>query len=238
MGARMNDRVIDLVNADIDGELSGPERAELNRVLLADPAVRALRAELVRTCGALDALEPVDVPADLHESIMAALPAPPAPRAERDRFRVLRQPAFRYAAAFAGGLLASALAFQAGVLRQDGLDSKDLSGTIVNVASDPSRIEVALPDVHGAITLEGTAAAPVVQTHLVTSRPIVVVARSAGRQVRLEGFAATQDAPVEMSAGFGAGGATDAPIEVDVLDAASGTVLQRAQLHSSMPKAK
>lgn len=227
----MSDRIIELVNSDIDGELSGPERAELSRVLLADPAARALRDELARTCAALDALEPAELPAGLHESIMGALPPAPHRVEPKKGWAFLRQPTFRYAATFAGGLLVSALALQGGITRQDGLDSRELAGTIASLASDPSRIDVSLPQVHGAITLEGTAASPVVQTHLAASQPVRVIARSAGREVRLDGFVAPQDAPVEMSAGFG----TDAPIEVEIIDVASGSVLQTARLHTTMP---
>ena len=71
----MNDRAIELINVEIDGVLSGAERAELNRLLLADPAIRSLRDELRRTCQALESVEPEEIPADLHESIMSALPA-------------------------------------------------------------------------------------------------------------------------------------------------------------------
>ena len=42
----MTDRdnhAFELINAEIDGVTTGAQRAELNRLLLADPAVRALR---------------------------------------------------------------------------------------------------------------------------------------------------------------------------------------------------
>jgi len=229
----MNERAIQLVNAEIDGELSGPERAELNRLLLADPEVRALRDGLARTCAALDSLESLEVPADLHGTIISALPDAPIPCADEARFSFLRRPAFRYAATFAGGLLASALVFQAGVLRQDGLDSTELTGTIASVASDPSRIDVDLPQARGVITLEGTAAAPVVQTRLTANQPIRVIARADGREVRMEGFVAAHHDAVEMSAGFGAGVVPDAPIVVELVDPTSGSVLQSAELRSS-----
>ena len=41
-----HEHALELINAEIDGVLSGPQRAELNRLLLADPAIRALRDEL------------------------------------------------------------------------------------------------------------------------------------------------------------------------------------------------
>jgi hypothetical protein len=194
-----------------------------------------MRSELARTCTALEGLKPLDVPAGLHDSIMAALPPEPIAAERGQRLPFLRRPAWRYAASFAGGLLASALVFQLGLLRQDGLDSHELAGTIASIASDPSRVDVDLAGVKGAITLEGTAASPVVQTHLAASRPIEVVASSQGRSVRLAGFVAPQDQPVEMSAGFGAGVDAAAPIDVLVIDATSGAVLQTARLHSSVP---
>ena len=54
-GMTGQDTTLELINADIDGVITGPQRAELNRLLLADPSVRALRDDLLRTCRALDA---------------------------------------------------------------------------------------------------------------------------------------------------------------------------------------
>jgi anti-sigma factor RsiW len=44
-----NDRLRDLIQADLDGALSAAERAELARLLLQDPEARRLHGQLQRT---------------------------------------------------------------------------------------------------------------------------------------------------------------------------------------------
>ena len=68
------DTAIELINAEIDGVLTGAQRAELNRLLLADPSVRALRDGLTRTCRTLDEMPRAEIPAGLHEAIVTGLP--------------------------------------------------------------------------------------------------------------------------------------------------------------------
>ena len=149
MGASMNERAIELINAEIDGVLSGAARAELNRLLLADPAIRSLRDELRRTCQALDAVEPEEIPAELHESIMSALPASPI-RSRRDRRRpAVRQAGARYAAALAGGLLVSALAFQFVGGGSQGLGPQELAGTLAPARD--AAVQIDLPEVKGQV---------------------------------------------------------------------------------------
>ncbi|HEX5649976.1 MAG TPA: hypothetical protein VFX69_10010 [Steroidobacteraceae bacterium] len=222
---------LELIHAEIDGELTGPQRAELNRLLLSDPVVRALRDELRRTCAAIDALADEEPPAGLHESIVASLPPAPvvslAPPASG-------RPALRYAAAFAGGLLVSALAFQLGA-RQDTLSSHQLTGTIASVTVDASRLELHLDQVSGTIHLQGTPQSPIVEASLVASRPVQVIARLDDQEVRLTGFVAAQRKPVILSGGFDrVAAAGPAKVEISVVDGVSGDVLQTTTLRPTV----
>jgi hypothetical protein len=226
--------LVELVNAEIDGELTGAQRAELNRLVLADPAVRALRDDLRRLCAAIDAIPAEEPPADLGARVMESLPGHPPVREDRDVHprHGLNRPVLRYAAAFAGGLLISALAFHFAVDPRT-LDSQELAGTLV--AADPSRLQVELEQVRGTIELEGTARAPVVQTRLVAVRPVQVIARLEGQEIRLSGFAATPGEPTELSAAFSrAAVATPAVVQVEIVDEASGAVLRSARLRPEL----
>jgi hypothetical protein len=234
MEAGMSDRErgLELINAEVDGELDGPARAELSRRLLADSDLRALRDETRVTCAAIDALPSEDPPVGLRTSIMERLPASPPVCRDRDVRPVgprLGRPLLRYAAAFAGGLLVSALAFQF-ALRDVRIDSRDLSGTIA-VTADASRVELQLDEVSGTVRIEGPESAPVVVAELVAARPIQVIARLDGEVVRL-GFDASQQKPRPARSAFGrrAASRTPARVEVSIVDAASGAVLQTAVL--------
>jgi anti-sigma factor RsiW len=233
MGALMNDRAIELINTEIDGVLSGAERAELNRLLLADPAIRSLRDELRRTCQLLDDVQPEEIPADLHESIMSALPASPRQCEEPVASGRFSRPVLRYAAAFAGGLLVSALAFHFVGTGSSGLDPQQLAGTLA-----PARdavVQVDLPEVKGQVVVAGTAAGPVVISRLAATSPVTVIASTEGHEVRLDGFVAPQEAPVELSAGLGKSSSARPIVVISVVDAASGTVLQTASLRPNVP---
>jgi anti-sigma factor RsiW len=228
---------LELIHAEIDGELDGAGRAELNRTLLADPAVRALRDEMQRFCRTLDAVPAEDVPAGLHRSIMESLPASPPECEDRDvrpgggRFG---RPTLRFAAAFAGALLAGTLAFQFAV-RHDALDSRELAGTIA--APDASHVELQLDAVRGTIELAGTPAAPVVQAKLAVSRPVQVIAHLDGQELRLSDFAAPHNEPVTRSGAFTRPGASSgARVSIEVVDAASGRVLRATELRPAAPR--
>lgn len=233
----MTDRehCLELIHAEIDGELTGAQQAELSRTLLADPATRALRDELRQFCRAIDSVPPEEVPADLRVSIMESLPVLPPVCEDRDVRPGGRygRPVLRYAAAFAGGLIVSALAFQVAVQHQ-ALDSGELAGTIA--ASDPSRLELRLDEVRGTIELEGTATSPVVQARLVADHPIQVIARLDGQEVRLSGFAAAHNQPTELSGAFSRA-AVSAPVivKIEVVDPTSGRMLRTADLRPNVP---
>jgi hypothetical protein len=233
MGAVMNERAIALINAEIDGVLTGPERAELNRLLLADPAIRSLRDGLRRTCESLDAVQDEEIPADLHESILSALPASPIRCDEATRSGRFGRPVLRYAAAFAGGLLVSALAFHFAGVETPGFGPHELAGTIAPAAA--TSLQIDLPQVKGQVTLTGSAAQPVVVSRLAATTPVAVVARMEGREVHLDGFVAPQEAPIEMSARLGTAGAAGPVVEIRVIDMVSGAVLHAAALRPNVP---
>lgn len=232
----MNDRAIELINAAVDGVLGGPERAELNRLLLADPALRKLRDELRRTCQALDAVEPEEIPADLHESIMSVLPAHQARSDEPVSSGRFGKPVLRFAAVFAGGLLVSALAFHFADVGTPGFGAHELSGTIAPAAA--ATLQIDLPQVKGQVALAGSAAAPVVVTRLAATSPVEVIATLDGREVRLDGFVAPQEAPIERTASLGAANPAHSIVEIRVIDAASGAVLHTAALSPNVPDGK
>jgi anti-sigma factor RsiW len=236
MGALMNERTIELINAEIDGVLNGPDRAELNRLLLADPAVRELRDQLRQACAALDAVEPEDIPADLHASIMAALPGSAVQDQEPARAGRYGKPVFRYAAAFAGGLLVSALAFHFSGTGSPGLGTHELAGTLAPASVHTLRID--LPQVQGQVALSGSAEAPLLVTRLAATAPVQLIASLDGKEVRLDDFVAPQSAPVQLSAGLGASASAVPLVKVTLIDMASGTVLLTAVLSPNVPDGK
>lgn len=203
LGMTDHDAKLELINAEIDGVLTGLQRAELNRLVLADPAMRALREDLMRTCRDLDALPREELPAGLHEQIMARLPAAESTRAAAQRgIPSLRQPVMRYAATFVGGLLAATLAYQFGSFGPEQVGAGQLAGTIADAGHAEARMVVDLENVQGEITLAGTVSTPQVVTSLHAARPVLIVTR-------------LHD---------------DGMVEVQVIDEATSVVLQHGSL--------
>lgn len=231
------ERDFELLNLEVDGVLSGAERAELGRRLLADPSLRALRDSLRRTCAALDALPEEEPPADLTaEAIVSALPAGrPAAAGTRARPQLrFTEITWRHAAAIAGAAIVSVLAFQ--WTHGPGTPGvHEVVGTMAPV--EPARIE--LQNRRGTIELVGSVTAPTVQARLTVRQPVVVVARLGEQELRLDDFAAVQGesiasasfAPPAVATGSGV-------VEVQVVDAATGEVLEAARLRPFQASSK
>jgi len=229
------------IQADQDGELSGAERAELNRYLLANPEARVARDELARLCRALEAVEHDDPPAGFRDALMAALPPASARCDEPRRFRADTR--LRFAAAFAGGLLVSALAFTlAGDPGPDGMQVSQLVGTVARDVPGASAglAQDAIDQAsmhHGQATaqvsLHGTPDAPVIGVAVTAREPVELVASVGEQRIRFTGFASS-DAPDARVAAFGRID-SDSAVTVSLVDPASGSVLQRVTLSFEVP---
>jgi len=118
-------RLLDLVQADLDGRLDGAEKAELARRLLADPAARRLHDELRRTHTLLHDLPQVEPPDGLRSAIQGALGLSDHDRGGR---RVVDGGVgFRLAAAVVAGLVVVGLGY--GLLNERS-DTTGLQGSI------------------------------------------------------------------------------------------------------------
>ena len=220
---KLEERTVELIQADIDGELAGSDRAELSAALLANPAARQLHDELRTICAALD----VDATGGTaggvarpdHGRVAAASGADHRSTRRSARRRILSTiapVALRYAAAFAGGMLVSALAFQ--------------------VDFDPGRAESGTTERHDGTRPVGsrqlqpqdrsgqrTAARsacterrrrPCIQARLAARPDIQVVARLEGQEIRLAGFDAQGKNPWSWVGAFNARSECHEPVLV------------------------
>jgi len=178
-----------LIHAEIDGELDGGQRAELARALLADPETLALREDLRRVCAALDALEEVDPPPQLRESILAALPQSSPSRARS----WWSAPRLRYAAFIAGVLAAGAVVLE--TVKGPETVTTDVAGTMA-----AARARTILDTAHlggpvsGRVSLYRDRAGLGLEFELVATAPVDVLVASEGHTLRVNGLG-MQDAP-------------------------------------------
>lgn len=186
----IDEKYLELIQADVDGELPEQRRAELSQYLLAHPDARAVRDELKRVCDLLDSVPAVEPPPDLAASILGSLPLPAA-RARPGGLQVLwaSRDVLRYAAVFAGGLLVSAIAFQLAEEERSGLDISRVAGTMAS--NDPvagsapvDTVTVAMEQVSGTVSLFRSASMRVVEFDLAARQPVEVVVTQEGREAR------------------------------------------------------
>jgi anti-sigma factor RsiW len=147
--SRPDARTVDLIQRDLDGDLSATERAELARQLLAEPEARRLRDELARTDARLRAVPPAEPPVGLRPAILKALNLP-ADREGTGDGAPGGWSGFRLAAALLGGLVVVGLGYR---LVGTGEDLGGLRGSIAeHAAPTVPADEAALPAAGGTVT--------------------------------------------------------------------------------------
>jgi len=123
-------RLLELIQADLDGRLDGAGKAELARLLLADPAARRLQEELRRTDALLRDLPRAQPPDDLRTAVQEALGLPDHNRGGgRDADGGV---GFRLAAAVVAGLVVVGLGYG---LLSDRQDTTALQGSVAASAA-------------------------------------------------------------------------------------------------------
>jgi len=185
-------RTLALIHAEIDGELDARQRAELARELLAEPQFRALRDDLTRVCGTLEGIAAVEPPPQLRASILAALPPVAAMPAPPRRAAWASAPAarWRYAALFAGALIAATVLYKASIGR--GPDANEMAGTMAGSAARSTLIvdtvQVDLGQLTGQARLYRAATGLQLELQLIASAPVDVLVASGGRTQRISGL--------------------------------------------------
>jgi len=118
-------RLQDIIQSDLDGELSAAERAELASLLLQDPQARRLHDEYRKVDTLLRSIPAAEPPPDFQARLLARIPRPgwsgAGQRVQGD-FAL-----YRIAAVFAGGLLIAGLGYL--VLQAD-VQRPDLQGSV------------------------------------------------------------------------------------------------------------
>jgi hypothetical protein len=175
-------RQLALIHAEIDSELDAEQRAELARCVLADPEVRAVREDLRRLCTALDGLVPVEPPAQLRESVLAALP--------QSSFRPRQSfvPRWRYAAVIAGMLAAGVLVLE--TLRAPETASSDAAGTMASAPAPTiiDTVRLGSGPVSGRVSLYRDPKGAGLEFELAASAPVDVLISSGGHTLRVNGL--------------------------------------------------
>ena len=203
-----DNKIIELINADIDGEITSDEKAELTRVLENDAEARAMHEQLSALCESLDSEAQIDPPPHLRHVIMNQVPEKSAePESESWLHALFVTPAVRYAATFAAGVIMTILIVDSGQIEQTRFD--DMT-RLVGTVSDTSEYGPAVAsmtihkaDVAGQVALRRADPIMILDFNLATKGPVDIVASYTDRTVWFNGFAQLEATGTSITADDG-----------------------------------
>jgi len=152
----LSERVLHLINAEIDGELDAGEQEELDAALESSGEARAMKAELQKLANLLAATPAENPPPDLTDHILNCLP----PQKKRfSPFADLFTP-FRpvpVGLAFAAGLLLTISTYQTGSTTVSMTETENMTGTMLARPEERGvlldSIEVTDTEITGVVSL-------------------------------------------------------------------------------------
>ena len=191
-------KYLELMNAELDGEISEAERIDLAEYLAANPDAQTMRAELVALCGSLDEMTQLDPPPHLKYAILDSLPAsrPAHDKSEAGRFgwrELFAVPVLRHAVAFgAGAFLTFALISSNQISDKAFDDVTGLVGTISEsapAATGHKLIRLTSNEIAGLVSLHRKGSLNVVDFDLAAAGPVEIVAEFSDHNLWFKGFA-------------------------------------------------
>ena len=250
-------RYTELMNADIDGDISADDKALLERYLEEHPEARAYRDQLRAMCRVLDDEPTLDAPKGLGEPALARIrPASARTRASgpslaetiNNWFSI---PAVKYAMSFAAGvILTFALVTSDQASRSAFDDVTSLVGTMSSIdarggAAARDDLQLSLNELAGSVSLLSAGQLMILDFDLASTQPVEIVARFDNRDIWFNGFAQLQSTGTTVAAATGQvtvrmdgqrryavylhnSGGTDATVSLDFYS--SGALLHEGEL--------
>jgi len=200
--------IVELINADIDGDISPADRQELEALLADSPEAQAMQAELSALSSSLNDLPDLDPPVHLKHTIMASIPKTEAQERRSNMLHsLLAAPAMRYAAMFVLGSLITLTLVSSDQLSDSAFnDVTGLVGTISSEVPDGPGIQstrIDRPEVAGRVSLRSSGPLLIVDFDLVSSGPVDIVASYADQTIWFNGFAQLESPGASISAQSG-----------------------------------
>lgn len=197
----------DLINADIDGEISDAEKAELQAFLSDNAAGRELHRELVSLCGTLDSVEQEDPPPYMRHIIMNSVPPSRNEEESPGFLQVLfATPALKYAVTFAAGVFLTLSMLDSSQISNQTFDRvTGLVGTVaepVNVTL-ASSVTLSETDIAGTVSLRSAGSLMILDFDLVSADHIEVLADYTDKTIWFTGFAQLASEGTTISAEVG-----------------------------------
>ncbi len=186
-------KYIDLINAEIDGAISDSDRAALHTFLQQDAEGKALHGELTSLSSLLESVAAVEPPPQLSHLIMSSVkPARPASASPGLLSALFRMPALTHAATFAAGVFLALSLLNSGQVSNRAFD--DVTGLVGTVAapvdaSSLRKVAIDNPAIAGTVSLRKSGLMLILDFDLTTTRPIEIEADYTDKTIWFNGFA-------------------------------------------------
>jgi len=197
----------DLINADIDGEISAADKAELQAFLDQSAEGRALHEQLAALCVTLQATPQEDPPPYMRHIIMNSVP-PTRTVEESPGFLqvLLATPALKYAATFAAGIFLTLSIVNSSQISNRAFDNvTGLVGTVADPvdAALASSVSITESAVAGTVSLRSAGSMLILDFDLAAMDPIEVEADYSDKSIWFNGFAQLESDGTSVSAEAG-----------------------------------
>jgi hypothetical protein len=212
----MNDAdLLELIEKEISGGLTGEERQRLQAYLEKDPKARDLHRHMIETGDVLKRVVDVAVPAGLKQSIMASIDTrryalDGRARAGAPMWGRILSPRLRLVYAFAAGALVGLVVYSQIATESPGrsaIDARHLYGTIarqeVGAFREVDAVSVDLPEVKGEIRLMQAADLVVLEQDLRSEGPLEIRLTFDPAVFRFEGFGSADTLDARVISGEG-----------------------------------
>lgn len=186
----LNERITDLIQADVDGELADHDRAELSRELLQSQEARKFRDDMIRINGLMASIPSLNPPAGLQHKIINAIKLP-----KRGPFsaRTSGWPKF----ASYGLALAAGVVMGIGLAQVNPRETQDLSAVVGTMMSQPESqqgsagktLAVSLDYVQGNIKRSYLGQTVALEFDLKSVEPVEITVDLSGTGMNFGGFA-------------------------------------------------
>jgi hypothetical protein len=200
-------KFIDLINADIDGEIEHADKSELDVFLEGNDEARALHKQLAALAGSIESIEPVSPPAHLRHVIMNSVKPTPTKAESPGILQMLfASPVLKYASTFAAGVLLTLSIISSDQISNQAFD--DVTG-LVGTISDPisgnlvHTIAVDNAEIAGKVSLRTTGSMLILDFDLVANSPVEIEADYSDRTIWFNGFAQLESSGTTITAKSG-----------------------------------
>ena len=188
-------KYVELINADLDGEISDAERVDLAEYLETSQEARALREELAELCGSLDEMGQMDPPPHLKYAILDSLQKsrPTQTKSSFSWRQLFAAPALHHAVTFAGGAFLTFALISSNQLSDQAFDDvTGLVGTISETApAAPGQklIRLTSSELAGVVSVHRAGSLNVVDFDLAADGTVEIIAEFSDHDLWFKGFA-------------------------------------------------